>query len=212
MYGHCDLTESMLHPSNSFIDDISDPTLFVASYCVAENAKALRKHQFRFFSSLFTQIPTNSVLLVIETTHRLYPEIIKAAFEGIEDSCDLDIIFPRISHSFRHGYALCIQKVVKSDEDKEIHGSYDTDIAVNDDNDALESFLVSRMRADSKVASLLHEFIRDNQLHEKRLIKQHEQKIMEKKVHEEMREKKLDALRLKLIERKSKNIREDDIS
>ena len=140
MYSHCDLTESMSHPSNSFIDDISDPTLFVASYCVAENAKALRKHQFRFFSSLFTQIPTNSVLLVIETTHRLYPEIIKAAFEGIEDSSDLDIIFPRISHSFRHGYALCIQKVVKSDKDKEIHGSYDTDIAANDDNDALAAF------------------------------------------------------------------------
>ena len=216
IFDSCDLTKSMQHPSNNFRCRICGPTLFIASYCIAENAKILRRDRFSFFRSLFSIMPVNSVLLVIETTHRLFPEIIESAFEGIDDNtigineeseCDLHITFPRIRHNFRHGYSLCIQKVVQPRKRLvNLVTSRNIDVLDCNKND-FETSLISRMKADPDTKSLLSSFIRDNQLHERRLINQHEQKILEQKLQEELRQKKLNALRLKLNSHRAKEKR-----
>jgi len=94
-FGRCDINKSLHDEVNtvvkealrSSVDDSATiavsaaPHIFVASYVVAENAAGLRKSNFRFFRDLMRTAAPGSLFVFTETTHRLWPELARVAFE-----------------------------------------------------------------------------------------------------------------------------------
>ena len=66
-----------------------------------------------FFADIAQQAPLGSMLLYIETTHRLWPEILRASFQGVDSDLrarsDLNVTFLRIRG--KRGVAMGLQKV-----------------------------------------------------------------------------------------------------
>ena len=85
--------------------------LLIASYVVAENAHALEASRFEFFETLFRDAAVGTTLLVLETTHRSFPGVVKAAQRGVMASGHdhgLDIACPWVTRNA--GYSLLLRK------------------------------------------------------------------------------------------------------
>ncbi|CAB9499495.1 expressed unknown protein [Seminavis robusta] len=77
--GTCDITQSLLdHPSNATncLPLVDTTDVFICQYTIAENAHALRHSNYIFFQQLFQRAPTGSLILLIEVTPRLWPDIV----------------------------------------------------------------------------------------------------------------------------------------
>jgi hypothetical protein len=164
-FGSCDITASLNHSINSAAKEYlqsAEPVIVVCSYVIAENAKALRAGRFKFFTDLAAAVPLDSVLLFTETTHRLWPDLLRASFCGVDrdDShCqDFDVFLPTILG--KHGVAVGLQKVLRSHvvQPQPLMGD-------------LHEWLERRVGGGVN-AELLRDFERDNKFHEKRLLRQ----------------------------------------
>ncbi len=86
-FGRCDISRPLGDPTNFAVAEalacLGPPPVVVASYVVAENANALRVNDFAFFRGLAAAAPTGTVVLLAETTHRLWPEVLRAAYLGV---------------------------------------------------------------------------------------------------------------------------------
>ncbi|EOD08024.1 hypothetical protein EMIHUDRAFT_218088 [Emiliania huxleyi CCMP1516] len=107
-FGRCDITLPLAAPANELVEEAlaGGTRLFVASYVVAENAVALRDSDFVFFEELFARAPAGTLMLVLETTHRQFPAIARAAWRGGGDA--VAAACPRVRSN--RGYSLCLLK------------------------------------------------------------------------------------------------------
>lgn len=86
----CDITVPFSDPVNTQCRlQMKDTDIWFCSYCVAENAKKLRAGEYVFFRELFSQAKEGAVFVFTETTHRLWPELARAAPEN-----GFDMSFP----------------------------------------------------------------------------------------------------------------------
>lgn len=74
--------------------------MYVVAYVVQENAVALRRRNMIFFTELVEAASEGSVFLFVETTHRMWLDVVRAAFRGVDtcgrNSGSLNISFPRV--------------------------------------------------------------------------------------------------------------------
>ena len=121
---------------------IGDADVVVTSYVVAENAVALCARDYVFFRNLFREAKDGCLFVFAETTHRLWPEILRAALEELDGPVPLSL--PTYLES---GSTMIFQKSAAPDAD-----------------DAPDA---RRPRDDH--ASLLRRFAVDNAAHERKL-------------------------------------------
>jgi hypothetical protein len=77
--GTCDITKSLQDSANqSLLTTIATADLIVCQYCIAENANALRDSNFGFFRDLLHRVKEGALLVVTETTPRLWPDFVDA--------------------------------------------------------------------------------------------------------------------------------------
>jgi hypothetical protein len=107
-FGRCDITLPLDDPANAAAADAvrRGTRLYIASYVVAENAAALRASGFVFFEQLLARAPEGTVVLVLETTHRQFPEIARAAWRG--GGRAVAVACPRVRSN--RGFSLCMLK------------------------------------------------------------------------------------------------------
>jgi hypothetical protein len=107
-FGRCDITLPIDAPANAAVADAMrrGTRLYIASYLVAENAAALRASRFVFFEQLFERAPEGAVCLVLETTHRQFPGIARAAWRG--GGRAVAVACPRVRSN--RGFSLCMLK------------------------------------------------------------------------------------------------------
>mmetsp|Transcript_11081 Transcript_11081/g.27261 ORF Transcript_11081/g.27261 Transcript_11081/m.27261 type:complete len:429 (+) Transcript_11081:68-1354(+) len=100
--GKCDITKSILDPSNEACLRLVDTTdLWTCQYCVAENAESLRESKYVFFHDLFERAMVGSVFVLTEVHPRLWPEF----YRLIEEHC------PYMSAGFnRNGRQMMLRK------------------------------------------------------------------------------------------------------
>ena len=87
--GKCDITKSFTDPSNSLLQ-VSSADIIVCQYCVAENAHLLRDSDYIFFRDLLVHIKDGAIVILTETTHRLWP-----AFVDLMNDQDFQVAFVR---------------------------------------------------------------------------------------------------------------------
>jgi hypothetical protein len=123
-FATADITLPMAHADNEDLASVlrAPPVgglIFVASYVVAENAVRLREGKFIFFRDLARLAPPGSLFLMTETSHHMWPEVLKVTALGFLDdpvytaeSRDplkrLPVAFPRITR--KRGFSLCFRK------------------------------------------------------------------------------------------------------
>ena len=107
-FDRCDITQPIEAPINAAIARaLSGGTLlYTASYVVAENAAALRESNFVFFEELFERAPVGSICLILETTHRQFPAVARAAWRG--GGKEVAVACLRVRSN--RGYSLCLYK------------------------------------------------------------------------------------------------------
>ena len=77
-FGRCDITLSLADVMNAEVATATNESqnkLFACSYCVAENAVALRNQDYIFFRELFEESDDGAVFLFLDISHRLWPEL-----------------------------------------------------------------------------------------------------------------------------------------
>uniref|UniRef100_A0A7S4N5E0 Uncharacterized protein n=1 Tax=Odontella aurita TaxID=265563 RepID=A0A7S4N5E0_9STRA len=111
-FGKCDITASLSSPVNMKCrEQVNKADVFICSYCVAENAKELRKKDYIFFKDLFWEMSEGSLFIFTETTHRLWPELVEVA----QNTCDrlgnsgFHIAFPRAGRG-KDNFQMVLQK------------------------------------------------------------------------------------------------------
>lgn len=81
----CDITLPLTSNRNASVaksTGTSQYKIFACSYCIAENAVALRNRDYIFFRELFEEADQGAVFLFPDTTHRLWPEMSTIAKEA----------------------------------------------------------------------------------------------------------------------------------
>ena len=80
LFGRCDLTKPLASECNREVRGVlADSRLLVCSYVICENARRLRETGYAFFSEVMTEAAPGTALVLTETTHRQFPELIAAA-------------------------------------------------------------------------------------------------------------------------------------
>mmetsp|Transcript_18616 Transcript_18616/g.40282 ORF Transcript_18616/g.40282 Transcript_18616/m.40282 type:complete len:369 (+) Transcript_18616:225-1331(+) len=76
-FGGCDITLPLGDSVNAVVAQgvNSENKIFTCSYCVAENAVALRGLNWVFFRDIFEEAREGTLFFVTDTTHRLWPEL-----------------------------------------------------------------------------------------------------------------------------------------
>mmetsp|Transcript_10733 Transcript_10733/g.19462 ORF Transcript_10733/g.19462 Transcript_10733/m.19462 type:complete len:373 (+) Transcript_10733:31-1149(+) len=76
-FGHCDITLPLSDAINAEVAEGANDEgkIFVCSYCVVENALALRSRDWTFFRDLFAEAADGALFFIPDTTHRLWPEL-----------------------------------------------------------------------------------------------------------------------------------------
>lgn len=100
--GKCDITKSFSDTSNvSLCVRASD--IIVCQYCVAENANLLRESDFIFFRDLFDHAKEGALVILTETTHRLWPDVVNLAPPGFQvalvRSRGIQLVLQKQTHS-----------------------------------------------------------------------------------------------------------------
>jgi len=95
-FGGCDVTLPLGDIANEDLakrvaDSSEDNRIFICSYCVAENAVALRDENWAFFRDLFEEAGEGDLFFITDTTHRLWPEL-----AGISKDAGLRFVTPHI--------------------------------------------------------------------------------------------------------------------
>ena len=178
-FGLCDITvsldESINLKANEYLES-AQPLIVICSYVIAENAIALREGKYHFFVDLAHAVPVGSVLLFTETTHRVWPDLLRASFCGVDKDetllQDFDVFIPTITG--KHGVAIGLHKVLRSQKVQPQPLAGD-----------LTSWLESRVGDEANV-KFLRDFERDNKFHEKRLERQ-KMDLQQKQAAEEAR-------------------------
>ena len=86
-FGPVDITLPIDAPANEqLMDAAATLHLLLASYVIAENARALEASGFAFFETLFAKLPDKAMVLVLETTHRSFGGVVRAAQRGLKAS------------------------------------------------------------------------------------------------------------------------------
>ena len=101
-FGRCDVAEPLASPSNAAVAAaLPKARLLIASYVVCENAKALEAGRYALFAEVMAEAKPGTMLLVLETTHRQYPQLVAAARRGVEmgnaargEECALRVAVP----------------------------------------------------------------------------------------------------------------------
>ena len=101
-FGRCDVTKTLASPVNAAVcAALPDSRLLIASYVVCENAKALDECDYALFADVMAEAQPETMLLVLETTHRQFPKLVAAARRGIEigngargEECSLRVAIP----------------------------------------------------------------------------------------------------------------------
>lgn len=90
--GKCDITLPLKHSDNAACRQaLSNTDLWTCQYCVAENAQKLRASNYIFFRDLFDNMTVGSIVIVTETTPRLWPEF----YDMIQEHCPfMEVGFP----------------------------------------------------------------------------------------------------------------------
>ena len=111
-FAQCDVTLSLREaPINGALrDDLAAARLVLASYCVAENALALRKCEYVFFEELMADAAPGTLLIVLEATHRPFAALVSAARRGVAmtGGCHLEVACPWVASN--KGFSLCLLK------------------------------------------------------------------------------------------------------
>jgi len=82
--GKCDITQPLTHPHNTGLKTLLQTTrIWTCQYVVAENAQILRDSNFVFFQNLFEEIPQGALVILTETTPRLWPCI----YQLVQEEC-----------------------------------------------------------------------------------------------------------------------------
>jgi hypothetical protein len=77
--GRCDITKSLSDPVNALMQQqVSTSDLICCQYCVAENANSLVSSNLVFFRELLQQSNDNAIILLTETTPRVWPDLVDA--------------------------------------------------------------------------------------------------------------------------------------
>ena len=76
-FGRCDITQQLSDVSNVGVS--LDGHIYTCSYCIHENAVALRHGNWSFFRELFEEASDGSLFFFTDTTHRLWPELADVA-------------------------------------------------------------------------------------------------------------------------------------
>ena len=117
-FGFVDITRPLTDEANGCLREaLPAARLLVASYVVAENARALGDDGFRFFEELVGAMAPGTLLLVLETTHRSFPAIVRAAQRGVgvaagEDAAHtaaLQVACPWVGSN--NGFSLVLRKL-----------------------------------------------------------------------------------------------------
>ena len=111
-FGLCDITKPLGDcvnaPARAAIRE-QRLDIIILTYVVAENKIALRESDFCFFQNLANEAPKGTAILLLETTHRLWPEILAACYRGLTDEeTTFDVAFPRLTG--RRGVSMCLVK------------------------------------------------------------------------------------------------------
>jgi pentatricopeptide repeat protein len=156
-FGSCDITKRLADPANAPLRaSLPNARLLVASYCVAENARALRQAEFGLFEDLFREAAPGTLLVVLETTHRQFPSIVAAARRGA-DAATLEFDCPWVSSN--NGFSLCLLKQAPD----ELQPPSSTAVG-GAGGDALQRALRADARLEAQEA-LLARFDRDDEVH-----------------------------------------------
>jgi hypothetical protein len=115
--GKCDITKPLTHPHNTAcLAAIPTTHVWTCQYCVAENAKELRLSDYVFFRDLMDAVPIGTVIVLTETTPRLWPDF----HQLVTDHCPyMEVGFPN-----KRGPRMVLRKSEQtdhslSDKDKE---------------------------------------------------------------------------------------------
>jgi hypothetical protein len=81
--GKCDITKSFRDSSNASLRVLA-ADIIVCQYCVAENANLLRENDFIFFRDLFDHAKEGAIIILTETTHRLWPDFVDLVPSGFQ--------------------------------------------------------------------------------------------------------------------------------
>ena len=76
-FGRCDITQQLSDVTN--VEVSLDGHIYTCSYCIHENAVALRNGNWSFFRDLFEEADDGSLFFFTDTTHRLWPELAEVA-------------------------------------------------------------------------------------------------------------------------------------
>lgn len=145
----CDVTLSLREaPVNCALrDDLASARLVLASYCVAENAIALRRGDFVFFEELMADAAPGTLLIILEATHRQFPGIVAAARRGVAFSgCALDVACPWVASN--KGFSLCLLKRSCDSDGDECSGRVQEVVATRAAEAAHVELLLERFERD----------------------------------------------------------------
>jgi len=111
-FGGTDITVAVDDEANrALAEALPQVRLLVASYVVAENAKSLEAGDFEFFETLFRAAEVSTTCLVLETTHRSFPGLVRAARRGAQASgaqYGIQVDFPWVASN--NGHSLLLRK------------------------------------------------------------------------------------------------------
>ena len=115
-FGGVDITRPLADEANrALAAALPSARLLIASYVVAENARALEASGFAFFESLFRDAADGTTLLVLETTHRSFGEIVAAARRGGGSGLLVDC--PWVGSNGGHSLLLCKDASAVADDE-----------------------------------------------------------------------------------------------
>ena len=138
--GKCDITKPLNHLNNeACLAVISSTDIWTCQYCVVENAQKLRESHYIFFRDIWNAIPTGTIMIVTETTPRLWQEF----YQSIQEHCP----FMQVAFPHQRGYQLLLRKCDPSTTSQE-----DLELGVNE-KDLLRNFQAMSNKHDERLRS-----------------------------------------------------------
>lgn len=146
LFGRCDLTKPLASECNREVRGVlADSRLLVCSYVICENARRLRETGYAFFSEVMTEAAPGTALVLTETTHRQFPELIAAARRGAEAHGTVDcVVEASVSSNPGMGGSQCI---IWKRPRREVEEAYGEEDAWEDDEDQEQAALLKLYEA-----------------------------------------------------------------
>ena len=124
---------------------LADSRLLVCSYVICENARRLRETGYAFFSEVISEAAPGTALVLTETTHRQFPELIAAARRGVEAHGTVDcVVEASVSSNPGKGGSQCI---IWKRPRREVEEAYEEEDDEDQEQAALLKLYEARERA-----------------------------------------------------------------